>query len=78
MADGTITTGDEIAHSIMMARDGTSVYGPAQSVGEVDGLPMAPLAMPTQDIETDGGPVRRLWRRLRMSGRAASSVDVSA
>lgn len=77
MADGTITTGDEIAHFIPVAGYGVAVHG-SDDPAEAWALPVAPLAMPTQPIEPERGPLRRLWARLRTGGRASSSVDVGA
>lgn len=78
MADGTITTGDEIAQFIKIAGDGALVQAPAEQPSETCDLPTAPLAMPAQPIEPGDGPLRRLWQKLRPSGRGSTSVDVGA
>lgn len=78
MADGTITTGDEIAHFISVSGQGVSAYGDGEWQAETCDLPAAPLSMPAQPIEPESGPLRRLWKRLRPNGRDSASVDVGA
>ncbi|GGO57574.1 hypothetical protein SAMN05444398_107171 [Roseovarius pacificus] len=41
-------------------------------------LPVAPLAMPEQVIETRFGPLRRLMHRLRHGNAASASMDAGA